>query len=284
MLLCPIALCGVGWRKQGEATETNAEAIAQTNAAESSAEMGRIKNYSKRETHRDRVVFSDETTFELHLHLKCRPGVAPAMPGSVSRKREASRKVQEQKDLEENSLLCSNPIAKRSCRIYTKAVLPRAIQAFGAKRCWTLQEDNDPKHRSIPAEKWCQANRVRRMPRLSHSPDMSPREHVWIILNEGKRCQASPTYPLMKWIRREWAQLPMENAQLLVESMKACRASLLQKKMKTLVIKSVHLNVSCWFKCSFFNLDEASHHPMPPASIHVKSPVLLVHQISILIV
>ena len=48
------------------------------------------------------------------------------------------------------------------CSIYKHTLVPSAITFFGkGKNKWILQEDNDPKHRSIQAQKWKAQNQIK---------------------------------------------------------------------------------------------------------------------------
>lgn len=104
------------------------------------------------------------------------------------------------------------------CKIYEEALLPSAEMLFDG--AWTLQEDNDPKHKSRTARAWREENRVIRMDWPAQSPDQNCIENVWRIL----KIKVGATKPksvqeLAKAIRQEWKKLPAELAANLVESM-----------------------------------------------------------------
>ena len=113
-----------------------------------------------------RVMFSDETTFELFRkagRLWRRRG-KPVVQGTVKH----PFKLQvwgcfSAKGFVRISCFSGTLNAAKMCRIYSKALIPSAREAYGARERWILQEDNDPKHRSRRAQAWRSANNVDRM-------------------------------------------------------------------------------------------------------------------------
>ena len=89
------------------------------------------------------------------------------------------------------------------------------IQCYG-----TLQEDNDPKHRSKLAVNWKRNNGVHEIYWPSMSPDLAPIENVWQLLKMNLRRKKIGNYrPLVSAIKRECKSLPSELAVNLVHSM-----------------------------------------------------------------
>ena len=121
---------------------------------------------SNQKTNWKRVIFTDETTFQLHRKVR-----------RVWRRRgEIKRFGTVKHPLKTNvwgcvsftgfgriSIFSPNLDAPLLCSIYKKSLLPTASAAFGASVKWTLQEDNDPKHRSRLAKRWRNDNGIVRM-------------------------------------------------------------------------------------------------------------------------
>ena len=181
-----------------------------------------------------RVLFSDETTFELY---RPRPRVwrrkgEPVLYGTVKH----PLKVQVWGCLSSNgfghiSTFSGNLNARTLCKIYNKSLLPSAAEAFGAKGKWTLQEDNDPKHRSALAQMWRKDNKVSRMDWPSQSPDMNPIENVWAILKANVAShEPKSKKSLIRWMRYEWKRLPRDYAIHLINSMDERVNTLIQCK------------------------------------------------------
>ena len=169
------------------------------------------------------VLFSDESTFETNRKITRvwrRRGEVVAR-GTVKH----PVKVQvwgclTSKGFGQISCFSGNLNAKKLRSIYRKTMLPSAEVAFGKKRKWTLQEDNDPKHVSVRANNWKKENGVVRMNWPSQSPDMNPIEHVWAILKANvANHRPNSKKSLIKWIRREWKRLPSSYAEHLIQTM-----------------------------------------------------------------
>lgn len=85
-----------------------------------------------------------------------------------------------------------------------------------------FQQDNDPKHRSEPAQDWFADHQVNLLPWPSNSPDLNPIEHLWSHLKT--RLGEHATYPkgmLELWdrVQDEWQKIPLNVVQNLIESM-----------------------------------------------------------------
>lgn len=121
-------------------------------------------------------------------------------------------------------LICfqRNLDASFMCKIYERGLLASASEFFSEGNLdWFLQEDNDPKHRSILAKKWKTENNVKVIPWPSYSPDQNPIENVWRLMkiNIGKK-KIKSVQGLKGAITKEWNRLPPELAVKLVDSMK----------------------------------------------------------------
>lgn len=124
-------------------------------------------------------------------------------------------------------LFSENLNAARMVKIYRKALLPTVEHQFISKNeDWILQEDNDPKHRSIVCTEWKRENGIVTLDWPSQSPDANPIENVWSYLKfrlRGKRIFTLKQ--LIRQIRRIWRTLSSEYAENLVESMpRRCQA------------------------------------------------------------
>lgn len=107
-------------------------------------------------------------------------------------------------------------------KIYNKALLPSAKNLFaGQTDHWSLQEDNDPKHRSALARQWREDHNIDRISWPSLSPDLNPIENVWSILKANVAARRAKTVQgFRRAIAQEWKNLPTELAQKLADSMK----------------------------------------------------------------
>ena len=107
------------------------------------------------------------------------------------------------------------------CKLYEQALLPSAQTMFGEeKKDWILQEDNDPKHRSQKAENFRQDHKLQKIDWPSYSPDLNPIENVWSILKSNVAENRVTTLKgLIATMKKEWANLTLEYAQRLAETM-----------------------------------------------------------------
>ncbi len=181
--------------------------------------------WAKRNKNRNwkRVVFTDETTFELYRKVRrvWRKKGQTKFVGTVKH----PLKVNVWGCLSANGfgqieVFTPNLTGPLLCSIYEKCLLPTAATAFGTNKKWMLQEDNDPKHQSRIAKKWRRENGVVRMDWASQSPDMNPIENVWAVLKANVSSHKPKNKrSLIYWIKREWGRLPNDYAQHLIESM-----------------------------------------------------------------
>lgn len=83
-----------------------------------------------------------------------------------------------------------------------------------------FQQDNDPKHTSILAQKYLQENSIEMLQWPSQSPDLNPIEHLWSILENkiGARSCKTKEELIIK-IRESWMSITQNETKKLVESM-----------------------------------------------------------------
>ena len=98
---------------------------------------------------------------------------------------------------------------RASPSIYKHTLVPSAITFFGkGKNKWNLQEDNDPKHRSIKAQKWKAQNQIKNLPWPSQSPDLNHIENVWSVLKINvNKYKPNSVKELINVIKKEWKKL-----------------------------------------------------------------------------
>ena len=126
----------------------------------------------------------------------------------------------------------NNLNAELLCTIYKTTLVPSAITFFGkGNHKWLLQEDNDPKHKSIKAQGWKADNEINCLSWPSQSPDLNPMENVWSVLqaNVGNH-KPNSVKELIQVTNKEWKALDKIFAQNLVISMKNCVSLLLSNK------------------------------------------------------
>lgn len=106
-------------------------------------------------------------------------------------------------------------------KIYSRALLPSAKKWFGTGNSnWTLQEDNDPKHRSRLCTEWKFQNNVETLDWPSQSPDANPIENVWAVMKfKLKKYKIKNQKHLARILKKIWSELRQEYAVNLVESM-----------------------------------------------------------------
>ena len=105
--------------------------------------------------------------------------------------------------------------------VYKNALIPSAAHLFkGSNSDWILQEDNDPKHKSLLARTWKLQNNINVLPWPACSPDLNPIENLWKLLKfKVAEHRASNIHQLKKAIKKEWQLLPSDMGKRLVASM-----------------------------------------------------------------
>lgn len=104
--------------------------------------------------------------------------------------------------------------------ILEQQLLPWARQEFGNN--FRFQDDNAPAHRARLVRNFLQDQEVNALEQPSLSPDLNPIEHLWDELGRAiRRRRVKPTNlrQLEQALIQEWAAIPQERLQQLVESM-----------------------------------------------------------------
>lgn len=103
-----------------------------------------------------------------------------------------------------------------------EALLP-VYEAGGiSKENSLFMQDGAPAHTARATKAWLEQEGISCLPWTAQSPDMNPIEHVWFLLDKAMRkrrnkptCAAS----LLVALREEWAAIPQETINKLIQSM-----------------------------------------------------------------
>ncbi len=87
------------------------------------------------------------------------------------------------------------------------------------KRTWVMQQDNDPKHTSMPTSEWLKKNKIKVLEWPSQSPDLNTIEMLW---HDLKQCiHAQKPFSVAEWkqfCKEEWAKIPPQRCERLIAS------------------------------------------------------------------
>lgn len=118
------------------------------------------------------------------------------------------------------------PVPTKATSLDYQVILQNSIRRYGVKmggRGWIFQQDNAPIHRSASTAGWFNRNHIRLMDWPARSPDLNPMENVWGYLARnvyGGGRQYNNKRELEAAITRQWAEIPHEHLQNLIESMR----------------------------------------------------------------
>ena len=92
-----------------------------------------------------------------------------------------------------------------------------SVKSLKLGRSWLFQQDNDPKHTSKSTQQWFKTHKMKVLEWPSQSPDLNPIEMLWGDLKRAvHERHPSNLEELRRWCEVEWAKIPRERCQNLV--------------------------------------------------------------------
>lgn len=173
-----------------------------------------------RNKHWNRVLFSDETAFQLFRNTVERwyKDVLPIRPMPKDR-----RKIFAWGGfcvMGKTSLFCFRQTM--DAELYVKILekhLPEINRMLGDR--WRFQQDNDPKHTSHLAQDFLENHFPEVIEWPSNSPDLNPIENLWnIVKNKVEKRMPKNLNDLERFMAEEWNNIPKTVLTNLIKSMK----------------------------------------------------------------
>ena len=170
-----------------------------------------------------RVIFSDESTFELNCQVTRAWQIRgqPRLYRTVKHPPKVSVwGCLSSKGFGKLVIISGILESRQLVSIYERGLLPSAQKFYGANSDdWQLLEDGDPKHTSKLSKTWKAENGVQVLEWSANSPDCNPIENVWALMKARLRQRKIATLTgLIKAIKEEWQSLTIEYAKKLAES------------------------------------------------------------------
>ena len=113
---------------------------------------------------------------------------------------------------------------------YRDEVVRPVILPFVRRHNLTLQQDNARPHTARVVTDFINQENIATLPWPAFSPDMSPIEHLWDILDRRVRARIpipNTLRTLQNALREEWQAIPQQEIRMLVRSMRRRRQAMI---------------------------------------------------------
>lgn len=115
-------------------------------------------------------------------------------------------------------------------RILKKNLKP-SVNKLGLDSSWIFQQDNDPKHTAKIVKDWLARNVPNQLHSPPQSPDLNPIEHLWEHLDrQVRKHNITSRDQLKNCLIEEWAKIPQDVTQNLVDSMRSRMEEVIKAK------------------------------------------------------
>ena len=149
-----------------------------------------------------------------------------------------------------------------------KENLEKSAEKMGMS-IFVLQQDNDPKHKSLRATEFFNNNNIESLEWQAQSPDLNPIEHLWSILDQNiRQNNKSNKVTFMDELKRRWDLLPKSLLNTLVESLPNRLKSVIDNKDRAtkyytlsliLIYNNKCLNLLLIFDFTYFDKKNSTH-------------------------